>query len=205
MALTRDQKNAIFWCDYCAGLATAGLGAISFAIGAAASTAYYMDKKATEGWNIDFPVPNPIPSTSDDQGELHNLTCEQFIANGFTLVTLSNIVQSASEVRPDLTSELQSITETYFDEKVSAAQTQSMKTVQEELDYTMSYIPLNNTDQIPFIATLNVLQSADEIQCVNSINNLILQVTNFTLTETEKTALINSLQILKHSSILWGN
>lgn len=205
MALTRDQKWAIAWCDYCAGLASAGLGAISFAIGAAASTAYYMDKKATEGWSIDFLVPNPIPSTSDDQGELHNLTCEQFQANGFTAVSLSNIVQSASEVRPDLTSELQSVTQAYFDEKVSSAMGQPMKTVQQELDYTMSIIPLNNTDQVPFTETLNILQTADEAQCVNSIDNLILQVSNFTLTETEKTALANSLQILKHSSVLWGN
>jgi hypothetical protein len=69
----------------------------------------------------------------------------------------------------------------------------------------MSIIPLNDTDQVTFIETLNILQSAEEAEWVGSINSLILQVTNFTLTENEKIELVNSLQILKHSYILWGN
>lgn len=205
MALTRDQKMAIAWVDYAAGLATIGTGALSFAIGAAASMAYYADKHANDGWNINFPIPNPIPSTSEDQGILHNLTCEQFIANGNTLVTYSNIIESASQVRPDLSAELQSITKKYFDDKVNSVQSLSLITVNEELDYTMSLIPLNDADQVTFSETLNILQTADQDPWVNSIDTLILQVTNFTLTETEKIGLVNSLQILKHSYILWGN
>ncbi len=205
MTLTRDQKIAIAWVDYAAGLASVELGPLSFAIAAAASMAYYQDKHVSEGWNLSFRIPEPIPSTSDDEGILHNLTCEQFIANGYTLVTYSNIIQSASEVRPDLSSELQSITQTYFDEKVTSAQTQALKTSQEQLDYTMSIIPLNNTDQVPFLNTLNILQTAEQAQWVQSIDSLILQVNNFTLTQEEKSGLINSLQILKHSYVLWGN
>ena len=205
MALTKDQKMAIAWADYFAGLASAALGAISFAIAAAASMAYYQDKHASEGWGIIFPGPDPIPSTSEDQGILHNLTCEQFIANGFTLVTLSNIIQSASEVRPDLTSELQTITQSYFDEIVNTAQTQPMSTVQEQLDYTISIIPLNSSNQETFIETLNNLQQAEENQWVSSIDSLIIQVDSFALTVIEKVGLINSLQILKHSYVLWGS
>jgi hypothetical protein len=54
MALTRDQKMAIAWADYFAGLASAGLGAISFAIGAAASTAYYWTKKRLKAGALTF-------------------------------------------------------------------------------------------------------------------------------------------------------
>jgi len=205
MALAKDQKMAIAWADYFAGLASAGLGAISFAIAAAGSMAYYQDKHATEGWNIDFAVPDPIPSTSEDQGVLHNLTCKQFIANGNTLVTYSNIIQSASEVRPDLTSELQSITQSYFDEIVTATQTQPMSTVQQQIDYTISIIPLNSSNQEPFIETLNNLQQAEENQWVSCIDSLIIQVDSFALTVIEKIGLITSLQILKHSYALWGN
>lgn len=205
MALTRDQKMAIAWVDYAAGLASIATGALSFAIGGAASMAYYWDKKANSGWSVAIPTPHPIPSTSNDQGVLHNLTCEQFTANGFTTVNRTNIIQSASEVRPDLTAELQSITQLYFDDKVNTAQTQAMQTVQDELNYTVSIIPLNSVDQGIFTGTLNILQTADEPQWVNSIDTLILQVSNFTLTEAEKIGLVNSLQILKHSYVLWGN
>jgi hypothetical protein len=205
MALTPEQKRAIAWVDYAAGLASVETGPLSFAIGAAASMAYYYDKKASEGWGIVFYPPQPIPSTSNDLGILHNLTCEQLVANGFTQSNYDNIIQSASEVRPDLSTELNAITISYFNEKVNSVQLIDLITPESELEFTLNIIPLNVYDQNIFLQTLNILQNANETEWVNNLNDLILQISSFTLSETEKTGLINSLQILKHSFVLWGS
>jgi hypothetical protein len=205
MALTRDQKNDIAAVDYVAGLTSIETGFLSFAIAAAASTAYYLDKKATEGWNMDFPVIEPIPSTTDNTGVNHNLTCEQFFANGDTVVTYDVIIPIACQVRPDWTVELEAITQSYFDSKVASALSQNMSGVANWMRATTNVIPLNNTDSVTVSDAFNSIQGVDNEQWVNNLGVLIGNVSGFALTETEKQSLINALHILQHSYVLWGS
>lgn len=205
MALTRDQKNAIAACDYVAGLFSIGTGFFSFFVAAAASTAYYLDKKATEGWNMDSPVVHPIPSTSNNTGVNHNLACEQFFADGYTVVTYANFLPIACQVRPDWTTQLEAITQSYFDDKVALALTTDMSTVAKWMTQTTSVIPLNSTDAATVTNTFNIIQTADQAQWVSNLDSLITKVNGFTLTSPQKASFINALQILQLSYVLWGS
>ena len=205
MALTKDQKNAIAAVDYVAALTSFETGLLAFAIGAAASTAYYLDKKATDGWNMDFPAIEPIPSTTDNTGVNHNLTCEQFFANGNTVVNYDVIIPIACTVRPDWTSELTAITQTFFDTKVAAALSQNMSDVANWMIATTNVIPLNSTDSLIVSDSFNSIQGVDNEQWVYNLEILIGNVSGFALSETEKQTFINALQVLQHSYILWGS
>ncbi|NDC30422.1 MAG: hypothetical protein EBZ58_05690 [Bacteroidetes bacterium] len=205
MALTRDQKNAIASCDYLAGLLSAETGFLSFAIAAAASTAYYLDKKASDGWSIDSPVVHPIPSTTDNTGVNHNLTCEQFFAAGNTTVTYNIIIPIACDVRPDWTAGLEAITQSYFDDIIASALAQDMSTVDEWMVATTNVIPLNSVDSETVAAAFESIQGADQDQWVENLGALIDNVSGFELSEIEKQYFVNAIQILQLSYVLWGS
>lgn len=206
MALTRAQKEAIAWCDFAAGLATAELGPISFAIGAAASMAYYKDKQATAGWQLVVPPPGPIPSNSGNQGELHNLTVTNYL-NDFPdgVVTYNQVITVASQVRPDLAPQIHKIQEDYFNTNVKSAQSADTSTVDAQLALISASIPLNADNSNTVSQTLSTIQDVDTNVWVGQLDGLIGQVDNFELSDEQKNRFKDSLQILRYSPLLWGD
>lgn len=170
-----------------------------FSFFAAGSTLYYLDKKASDGWNMDSPTVGPIPSTSDNTGINHNLTCELFFAGGYTTVTYDVMVQLACQVRPVWTAEIEAISESSYNNAVAVTLTQDMSTVAEWMALTTSKIPLNNSDSATVNSTFTTIQNADHAQWVSSLATLITDVNGFALTASQKQSFVNALQILQLS------
>lgn len=202
--LTKEQKEAIAWCDFVAGLATAELGPVSFAIGAAASIAYYKDKVANDDWPKIELKPGSIPSKSNNLGVLHNLTCEHYLVSEYPDVNFRDIIYTASKVRPDLTEELHNISEEYFIEKVEWAKAQKTSTTKEQLTLITGIISLQGEDTETVNNSLNNIKDVNEYMWIANIDDLIKKVASFELTEIVKDYFTNSLEILKLSYILWG-
>ena len=204
MALTREQKEAIAWCDFVAGLATAETGPVSFVIGAAASIAYYKDKVATEGWDkIIAPTP-VLPSGSENQGVLHNLTCEQYLNSGYDGVQYGDMIAVAVQVKPDMAQAIEDIPEQYFNDNVEAAQAQTLETPAQQLQAISSHVTLSDADRNTLTVSLQQLDAGQDGDWDTNLETVINDVQNMRLAQGDKERLLASLEILKHSYTVWS-
>src|SRR5690606_20306419 len=131
--MTRRQKFATAYTDWAAGAASAPLGLFSFLIGAAASAALVN----ANDWAV-TPVIVPIPTTSDDQGVLHNALCSNYMAQGFPDVNYNDVINVAVQVRPDLEPQIRATPEPEFNSQVQAALTRDLSTTQLQMDFLNS-------------------------------------------------------------------
>jgi hypothetical protein len=202
--LTKDQELAIGWVDLAAGVASIETGPASLVISAAASMAYYQDKHASEGWNAKNTYnPNNYPSTTNNPGELHNLICEMYIQNGYTTVNYNDIKTVALNVKPDLESSLNNMSEAQFNYFVNLTKDKDLSTPTNQLDFFKTYFSINQNDEVVLLNYLETINNTDNEERISKIDDLINRIQSFDLDNTQKINLTNSFQILKHSSILW--
>jgi hypothetical protein len=200
--LTPEQKKAMFWTDWAAGVATAELGPISFAIAGAASAAYYYDH--ISGIVIN-PNPDPKPTNTNElPGYYHNLLCKAYIAKGFDHIVFSEFIKTAKEVRPDLINELNSLTDSMFNSKIQYARSFDYIGSSDQVNVISSFNSINSNDLVTFKnGVTNIQNSLDANQFNVNTNNLIDQIGSFSMPLDEKEKIISSLMILKYSGNLW--
>lgn len=203
--LTRQQKEAIAWVDVAAGLASASAGPISFLIAAAASMAYYKDKVANDGWRAIATEEPTLPSTSNNQGILHNLTCEKYLTDGYDQVTYSKIVITAIQVRPDLADPINSMSEDYFNQKVQQALQENLVSVDDKLNVILNTVPLNGANSDILLQSLHDIDnSITDDERKTNVQSAINMIPSFALNNNDKSVLTNAFEVLQHSYQLWS-
>jgi hypothetical protein len=199
--LTKDQKLAIGWVDFGAGVCSIESGPASLVIAAAASLAFYNEKHHSEGWNYRSTYnPNNYPSSSENYGELHNLICEKYLQKGYTTVNYTDIKNVAISVKPSL--EFDNLSEIQFNYFVGLIKTENTTTPLDQLKFLKKYYSINQNDEVVLSNFLVQINSDDEYR-LSKIDELINRVQDFNMISNQKTHFINSLSILKNSSILW--
>jgi len=196
--------------DWVAGVCSVEFaGPFSFIIGAAASLAVGDVVGPT-------PLPTPIPSTSLDQGDLHNALVSNYIAQGFGQMSYANVINVACQVRPDLAHRIQSISQDQFNSAVTTALNTDVSTVQAQVAFLNSVFNFAYNDLASVTNTFNSLANIASSQPSApgflplplvwevTVDNLINQVPGFNLSLANQSGLIASLQILKSSYVLWG-
>ena len=195
-----SKKMSIAWTDFAAGLATAELGPISFVIGGAASMAKWND------FFTIYPVPDPVPSSTNDQGVLHNVLCSNYLAPRFPKVNYDDVINLACQVRPDLAHEIQAITEEYYNAKVLSALTEDLSTPKRQISFITSIIKLDDNDTTSVTNVLNNLSKSEDPNIWEAnVNGLIGMVPSFNLSQADQTMFMNSLSILRSSYVLWSD
>jgi len=203
--LTRQQKEAIAWVDVAAGLASAETGPVSFLIAAAASMAYYKDKVANEGWKAVRTDEPTLPSISTNQGILHNLTCEKYLTDGYDQVTYSKMVMTATQVRPDLTDPIHSISEDYFNQKVQQALQENLISADNKLNVILNTVPLNDANRDTLLQSIvHIQNSITDDEWKTNVQNTTNMIPGFALNNNDKSILTNAFEVLQHSYQLWS-
>lgn len=152
------------------------------------------------------PSPDPIPSTSDDQGVLHNALVSNYLVQTSKPFDYSSIINMACQVRPNLTLEIQCTPKYQYDRLVSTGICLDLSTVQNQLIVLTGYINFNAQDLATVTSTLNTLtQVTDPTVWTTTVNNLIAQVPNFNLSQSDKSSFTGSLQILRSSYVYWDS
>jgi hypothetical protein len=202
--LTKDQKLAIGWADFFAGVCSIETGPASLAIAAAGSLAYYQDKHLTEGWNAMTTYnPNNYPSSSNNLGELHNLICEKYIHDGYTTINYNDIKNVTLSVKPDLESSLNNISQTNFQNYLDLVKNRDLTTPTNQINIIKDYFTFNQNDEVVLFSYLKTINVTDNEKRILKIDDLINRIQSFNMDKSQKINLTNSFQILKHSSILW--
>lgn len=200
--MTTKQKYACAYADWIAGVLTAETGPASFAIGAACSYGY----AKYNGWAIVAPAPNPIPSTSDDQGVLHNAMLSNCFAQGFPQADYTNIINLACQVRPYVTLEIQCIQPALFNKIVNTVICLDLSTVQNQITVLSGLISFTAQDLATVTNSFTTLtQVTDPNVWTTTVNNLISQVSSFNLSTSDKSGFTGSLQILRSSFVYWSS
>lgn len=202
------NKWGIAYTDWVAGVTTVEFALWgSFIIGAVASLAA---ANSSVIWNP--PPPDGIPSTSIDQGVLHNALCSNYLAQqgGCGQVVWSKVIDVACQVRPDLAQQIRSLNQSQVQAAVDKALSVDISTPQTQVAYLNSVFNLDPNDLTVVTDVFNKLetiysQSPDyPIVFEGTVNNLISQVPDFNLSQDKMSGLISSLQILRSSYVLWG-
>lgn len=200
--MTIKQKYACAYADWVAGVLTAETGPASFAIGAACSYGY----AKYNGWAIVAPLPDPIPSTSDDQGVLHNAMLSNCFAQAYPQADYVNMINMACQVRPYVSLEIKSLSESYFNKIVNIIMCLDLSPVQNQITVLSGVIKFNAQDIATVTNTFTTLaQVTDPAIWSTTVNNLISQVANFNLSQSDKSSLTGSLQILRSSFVYWSS
>lgn len=203
--LTQQQKEAIAWVDVAAGLASAETGPVSFLIAAAASMAYYKDKVANEGWMAVITEEPTLPSTSNNQGVLHNLLCEKYLTDGYDEVKYSETIITAIKVRPDLANAINAIPEDYFHQKVEIAQQVNLSSPDDKMNMIGNTVPVHGADRnLLFQSLVEIENSSSDDEFQDKVQNAIQAIPNFELNDSDKIILTNSFEILRNSYQLWS-
>ncbi|MEI6695226.1 MAG: hypothetical protein WCO13_04070 [Bacteroidota bacterium] len=203
--LTENQKKAMFWTDWCAGVASVSFaGPYSFAIAAAASLVYYYDH--IDGVHVSYD-PDTIPSNEEElNGYYHNKLCKMYIEKGYTNLNFIDLIKTAKEMRPDIASELDNIPESNFNEAISYSNSFEFINSSDQMSIVNTHIPLSEIDANSFQLTIEDIIKVpidDQETFVNKANDLITQVRSYSISYEDQAKLINSLVILKHSRMLW--
>lgn len=202
MALTHDQKVKIAWADWVGGVTSASLGFISFGVAAATSLCYYN----SQNWSVVAPTPDPIPSQSDDQGVLHNALVSNYLALSSKPFDYISIINMACQVRPNLAMEIRSTPKSQYDKIVNIGICLDLSTVQNKITILSGYITFNAQNLTTITNTFNTLsQVTTSNDWANAVNNLITQVSNFSLPQADKSFFIGTLQILRSSYVYWNS
>lgn len=205
MALTRQQKLNIAWADWIAGAASSSTGLLSFGIAGAASWLYYQDHYANPRASIN-PNPDPDPENEGEQiGFWHNQLCRSFAEGVYGNVTYSDMVSVASNLRPDLESEIHSISEIDFRTVVELVlEHEFVNSHQWQESIVREKFGLSGSDITSFneiIDDINADPGDDNFY--TKYEELLAQIASYSIPEAKKTYFLNSLGILKYSFYLW--
>jgi len=217
--LTDDQWKALQWVDWGAGMASAELGPVSFAIAGAASLAYYYDnRKVQELQSIyeqlpEIKIKQDMLSNSDNftkqfdkLGEDHNNLCKAYLSMGYKQLALEKVLELAKNVRPDLTEELNKITVRQLKNTVENTMTINFLNANTTIEFIKRKVLLSSVDSdVLKIHFENLLYEKNQKRFEQEIINLYHSIEKFSLSEFDKINLKNSFSILKHSSRLWKN
>jgi hypothetical protein len=151
------------------------------------------------------PLPDPIPSTSDDQGVLHNAMLSNCFAQGFPQATYVDIINLACQVRPYVALEIKCTTELLYNKYLHIVMCLDLSTVQNQITILSGLISFTSQDIATVTNTFTALsQVTDSNVWTTTVNNLISQVPNFNLTQSDKSVFTGSLQILRSSYVFWS-
>lgn len=173
---------------------------------AAASLAYYQDKKVSEGWPIIVVPTGSTPSSSDNPGVLHNVVCSNYLNGGFGAVNFDDIKAVGIQVKPGLESEINAIDEQFYNVTVNWAVTVSLETVPDQVAMIEQYVSLSDSDKSTLSDGLQNIMDGTEAAWPSNVDLLITDVQSMSSVSTEhKEWLTSSFEILKHSHELWSS
>ncbi len=204
--LTHNQTQAMYWTDWAAGLAAAETGPISFGVAAGASATYYFNAlpRTQLSNHVNFNSDSLYTNDFERLGVDHNSTCKRYINSGVEEFNFVHFKEFAKEVRPDLTEQIDGITSEYFSLVLSSIQNIDFADANSITKFIKNYVNLNATDEERIISSLNhLIGETDPNLTILNLNELIEELDSYSITNVEKTKLINSFSILKYSSQLW--
>lgn len=204
--LTDNQWKALQWTDWGAGFATAGMGPVSFAIGAAASLAYYYDKLPEQGntpngasefiYNSKFP--------NEQIGVDHNNLCVKYLGKGYDELDYYKLFELAKEVRPDLKKEFEHLDIGAAKKIVDDILDANFGTSVGRIGFVKKYSDLSGANISLLSKQLDMLYYSSNSDIVGQrVNSFLKQIESCNLPIKTEDNFRRSLPILNYSAQLW--